>query len=95
MAEVLDKFPKNAGKGRFFSGDPQWLDGRVWKLHPDRDLYMYKSINSARTSLRYMSIQYGWSGFRTRISSDNCLIIQCYELRGEWDGSFDYDYLED
>ena len=92
MAEVLDDFPINAGKGRFYGGDPQWLDGRIWKLHVERDLYMYKNVSSARTSLRHMAIQKNWSGFRTKMTADKqFLIIQCYELDVEWVGNFDYE----
>tara|TARA_R100000963_G_C4639619_1_gene103331 strand:- start:1187 stop:1468 length:282 start_codon:yes stop_codon:yes gene_type:complete len=92
MAEVLDKFPENAGSGRYYQGDVKWLDGRVWKLHVKRDLYMYKNIASARTSLRHMSIRRGWSGFRTKMSADDQhMIIQCYKMSDEWHGKFDYE----
>ena len=50
MAKIVDSFPVNA-KGPQFRGDPQWFNGQIWELEVAYDLYQYKNVKVARSSL--------------------------------------------
>ena len=72
MAEIVDSFPVNA-KGPQFRGDPQWFNGQVWKLEVAYDLYQYKSVQVARSSLAQYAHNRGLH-LKTSISAEADLL---------------------